>query len=868
VLLGRLDHFELLRLLGRGAMGDVYLAHDTHLDCDVALKVLHEDLASDAAHRERLLGEARTLAKIDHSNIVGIIACGETAPEPPGFLWPDQPGPHPARVVYLAMRYVEGTDLSEAIAARRPRLDRAIDWAKQIARGLEAAHARAVVHRDLKPGNIRVTPEGELKIVDFGLASSRRKVVESLAPTLSLTREIIVGTVGYSAPEQAEEADHTDPRCDLFSLGAILYEMVTGRRPFEGNSVLEVLNAIATREPPPMSRYARGVPDELERIVGKLLQKDPKQRYQSAHEVLTDLERMPDARARRELPRQLGPVAIGVALVAVSIGAYEIVHWGCIASTPETVAVVDFENITGDPAMERLAKGLGLDLVTSLVQGCRVTVVTSTLRDAEGRPDRDPGRIRREYGARSVVLGSLHAESLPASGTALSLHVSVVRTSNKTTRWAGEWDESWNHVAALRRQMTEAVLKVFPPVPGVEASPIDAAPARPGMAEEAYLRGRALLAESDPVLRDSSISEFNSALDLDPGFGRAFAGRARAKLAAYLRDRDTTRLAPAEEDARRAAHTASSEIEGRIALARILRERGRTPESIDELRAVLRLNDRAAEAYTQLAVDYGKLGDMDRAREYFRQARELQPASPQAWRAYGRFLLLTAADFAGAEEAFRQEIKLLPDANRGYEGLALVYTRQCRYPEAIATYARLPKPGERSLDLAGNRGTAYFFNGNYDLALKDFLDAVSGSPEDGNWRINLGDCYAHIGRRDDALREYRLAQRYFERDMAADPEDRTGLSHHAKSLAKSGDLARAREEAARCAATNPWRDAEVAHDLAMTFAICGERERALAALDTLVNGRGFSPCLLRAEDEFVSLRGDRRFRSLVGGAKP
>ena len=187
--LGRLDHFEVLSYLGGGGMSSVYLAHDDHLDCNVALKVLREDHATDPVHRERLLAEARALARLDHENIVGVLDCGEAAPEPAGFLWPGRSGPHPARVVYLAMRYVEGQDLSAAMRERRPTVERAIDWAIQLARGLEAAHGHGVVHRDLKPANVRVTPAGVLKIVDFGLASSRPHLLDSMSPTQSPTRD-------------------------------------------------------------------------------------------------------------------------------------------------------------------------------------------------------------------------------------------------------------------------------------------------------------------------------------------------------------------------------------------------------------------------------------------------------------------------------------------------------------------------------------------------------------------------------------------------------------------------------------------------------------------------------------------------------
>jgi tetratricopeptide (TPR) repeat protein len=183
-------------------------------------------------------------------------------------------------------------------------------------------------------------------------------------------------------------------------------------------------------------------------------------------------------------------------------------------------------------------------------------------------------------------------------------------------------------------------------------------------------------------------------------------------------------------------------------------------------------------------------------------------------------------------------------------------------------YAKRPKPEEKSTDLAGNRGTAYFFNRQYDLALKDYLDAVSTAPEDGNWRVNLGDVYAHLGQRDDALVHYRKAQEYFRRDVAADPEDVVARSRYARALAKSGDDARAREEIRRCLAMNPWRNAEALHDLAMALALCDQRGQALGVLDSLLSASGYPKCVIAAEDEFAGLHGDPRFQRLVGGTKP
>ncbi len=870
--LGRLDHFEVLRLLGRGGMSDVYLARDTHLDCDVALKVLRTDRMQEAAQRAWLLREAHALAKLDHPNVVGVLDCGEAAPDPPRFLWPDRDGPFPERVLYVAMRYVEGHDLAEEIGAQPLPLRIVVPYAAQIARGLEAAHAQGITHRDLKPGNIRVTPEGVLKIVDFGLASTRR-AVRADDPTESAHSTNLLGTLHYMSPEQAGEGGTVDARSDLFSLGVIVYEMVTGQRPFRGDTVAGVLRAITTAAPPPLARFARDVPEELERIVGKLLHKEPSRRYQSAHDAATDLDALaarlgaPAGRgaawpaARRTWSRvRLALLVLGAAVLLVAAPP---VLRRLVPST-DAVAIPDFENLTGDVSLDRLAVGLGMDLVTSLATGSRTNVVRPTLRDGAGRPVRDPASLGRAYGVTLVLLGSLRDPDGPTGPASLAVHLEAVSCRGNRVEWVEECDAVPADVAGLRARLSRGVIAHFA-VPFASEAGAGADPQpRTRAATEAYLAGLGWLADPDtPSARDSAVAAFDRALAADSTYGRALAGRARAERWLYLRDHDSTWIALAERDARRAAASAPSEIEGRLALAKVLQERGRAAEAVEQLRLVLTRNDRLADAHAALGAALRQSGDLAAARRSFLRAVELQPDSPSLWRSWGTFLLLGAADLPAAERAFLKAIELAPGENRGYELLAATYTMECRYDEALATYARVPKPEAFNIDARSNRATAFYFARRWTEALAEFREVVAAMPDDGTWRINLGDCYQHVGRRDEAVAQYDSACRLFERDLLVNPGSAALQARLAASLAKAGDLARSRALTREAFARLP-ADAEVLHDLAKALVLCGERERALAAIDTLVLARGFAPCLLRAEDEFGVLADEPRFRARVG----
>ncbi len=873
--LGRIDQFSVIRLLGRGGVGDVYLARDLRLDCDVALKVLREDRAGEPTQRARLLAEARSLAKVDHPNVVGILGCGEARPDPPDFLWPGSDGLHPASVVYLAMRHVEGTDLRVRIHEDPIPLRQAIEWARQILSGLEAAHVHGVVHRDLKPGNIRITRTGELKLLDFGLASTHHSSSASSGSTQSADHDYILGTVGYTSPEQCNEAGHSDPRCDLFSTGVILYEMVTRRRPFQGSTFIEVLSAIAKEDAPPLRRFADGVPPELERITVKLLQKDPGHRYQSAHEALTDLEalqvsmstttRLPLEVLRERAERLLPTRALRVrALVMATTLVLLAIVWPRPRGT-QTVVVTAIENLTGSPQMDLVAVGLTQDLLSTLAQGCRVNIVESRLLDAKRVPNRDPRELGREYGASSVLLSTFHLKQGDDGASSLSLHIREVRVSDQVTRWAREWEVGPQGVAELRRHLLQTALAHWPQAQGVAAGTRGALAVRPPAADEGYLRGLGYLASGDPVVRDSSLAEFDQALLLDPAFARAYAGRARGQLAGFLFDRDTTRLALAEADARRATELAPGESEGHLALAQIVQHRGRTLEAVAELRGVVARNEHNAETYKLLGEAYAKLGDMKNARRSYRSALELQPSGPRVWRSYGNFLLAKAADLAGAEHAFRREIELSPQDNKGYEDLAAALIQQCRYAEAVASYADRPDPRATSMALHSNRGVALFFSGDHAGALRDFLEAVKAQPENGRQRLNLGDAYLQLGRREEALREYHDARSLLGRELVAQPDDVHLRAQFAMSIAKTGDFGRALAEIERCEASHSERHADALHSLAKALALCGERDRALRALKILTRA-GYSKCLLRAETEFVTLRDDSKFRALMAGS--
>ena len=304
----RLGHYEIVSAIGAGGMGQVFRARDTRLNRDVAIKVLHAGTGTPGDGSRRLLWEARAAAKLDHPNICAIHEVGES-----------EAG------AFIPMSLVDGETLEASLRRRALPPDAAVLVGVEIADALATAHERGIVHRDIKPANIMVTPRGQAKVMDFGLATPLPGHLET-ANTETATAAFdsaVVGSLPYMSPEQLRGGP-IDGRSDVFSLGVVLYEAVSGRRPFDGGSTTATILGDSHDDPPPLGEHVSGVPDELTRIVTKALAKNPDARYQSARDLAVDLQqmaRLPDVRVVAPRRAQRRPPWLGIAAVALILGA-------------------------------------------------------------------------------------------------------------------------------------------------------------------------------------------------------------------------------------------------------------------------------------------------------------------------------------------------------------------------------------------------------------------------------------------------------------------------------------------------------------------------------------------------------------------
>jgi serine/threonine-protein kinase len=445
-MMGRtLSHYKVLEKIGEGGMGEVYLAHDERLDRDVAIKVLPSGILADETARKRFHKEALALSKLNHPNIATV------------HDFDTQEG-----VDFFVMELVEGATLAEKLkTGARPEKE-VISLGTQIADALEDAHEHGIVHRDLKPGNIAVTPKGRVKVLDFGLARMLRPVSDE-ATTEALTQErAVAGTLPYMSPEElrGEKSDH---RSDLFSFGVVLYEMATGRRPFEHTISTALADAIIHKAPDPPSAHNRKISPGLESIIIKALDKDPDHRYQSAREMRVDLERLSapisgivqkrkPIRAVRWLWAATGAVAVIAAVLLLNIGGLRDKLAGEPGPRIDSVAVLPLENLSGDPEQEFFADAMTEAVISNLgkIEALRVISRQSIMRYKN--TDTPLPEIARELDVVALVEGSVQR-----SGDRVLVTTQLVQADPEKHLWSESYERDLRDILSLQNEVARQI---------------------------------------------------------------------------------------------------------------------------------------------------------------------------------------------------------------------------------------------------------------------------------------------------------------------------------------------------------------------------------------------------------------------------
>ncbi|HEY6118514.1 MAG TPA: protein kinase [Pyrinomonadaceae bacterium] len=828
-LLGR---YEIRSLLGKGGMGEVYLAQDTQLRRSVAIKLLPAELIRHPERLRRFKNEAYAASSLNHPNILTVHEIGTDGD-----------------LQYIATEFVEGESLRQHITENRMELREVLDVGIQTASALAAAHQAGIVHRDIKPENIILRRDGYVKILDFGLA----KLIEQQAPTtgtevpttplINTDPGVVMGTAYYMSPEQARGLA-VDARTDIWSIGVLLYEMVTGRRPFEGQTTSDVIAAVLKTEPPVLTSSTFNIPTELDRIVSKTLKKDREERYQAAKELALDLkslkqrlefeaerERTDPLRSKNDgskptnglndsanittqLPTEqtgagreaqtkssaeyiageikrhkgaavLTSVVLVAALFAVSYFAYaRYSQSGKVAIT--SLAVLPFVNASNNPDAEYLCDGISESLINNLSQLPGVKVIARSSSFKYKGKEIDTQEVARALGVEALVMGRIVQR-----GDTLAISIELVNARENTHLWGEEYDRKLSDLLSVQQDISREVSeKLRLRLTGEDQKRLAKRDTENADAYELYLKGRHFLNKPTEADIRKSIDYFQQAIDRDPNYASAYVGIAQAYgllggVLGFVSPRYTA-------------------TQGKAAVMKALA----IDETLDDAHATL--------AQFKLYYDW----DWSAAEKEYKRTLELNPNNPTAHGGYGTYLeALGRFDEAAAERERSRQLDPVSAFTTADVGYPLYYAR--KYDEALEHF-------RKGIELDSNLSWAHLWIGQvyvqqarYDEAFNEINRAISLS--EGNVRgiATLGHAYAVSGKRSEALKV--LAQ----------------LQEQAKQKYVS------------------------AYFIALIYSGLNEKDQAFAWLEKAYEERHPYLILIKSEPVFDNLRSDPRFQALL-----
>jgi tetratricopeptide (TPR) repeat protein/TolB-like protein len=843
-----LGHYRIVEKIGAGGMGVVFRARDERLDRDVALKILPKQVLLTEAARRQFRREALSLARITDSHVAMAFDFGQDN-----------------GITYLVTEYVPGLTLDAKLAGRPLPEVEVLQLGKQLASGLEAAHKEGVIHRDLKPSNLKITPDGRLKILDFGLAYMLRTETE-MSETAPLTESYSdAGTLPYMGPEQVK--GHTpDERADLWSAGIVLYEMSTGKTPF-GNSTGAHLIAAILEQAPVLPRVANSkISEGLERVILRALQKDPKERYQSAGDLRIDLANLatgttPVYPRQVSLPNSWLWLAIAIlTAVVIGLGALWLRHRSEVQMLDaRMMAVLPFESVAGDAPTNALGRGLTETVTARLVQaadGGKLQLVST--RDLIEHGVKTSEQAQREFGTDLVLEGSLQQD-----GARIRINWSLVNPRTHTQIAANTITGDTNNIFGLQDTIFDDVLAKLPPaaIPGPQKE-LEERPDTKPAAYDFYLRGRGYLEDyksQDNI--DNAIADFQSAIAADQNYAPAYAAMGLAYNTGFVwKNRDKDWVDKAKTACNRALALMPQLAEGHTCLGNVFLSTGRYEDAVRELEHSLDLDHNSDETLSSLAAAYQKLGKAAAAEDAYRKAVSLRP---NYWRVYNTFgaFYLDQARYSDAAEMFNKTIQLAPLNYRGYSNLGATDLMVGQYQEAVDAFKRsiaLRPTGQ----VYGNLGAAYFYMRHYQDSAESLQQALKIDPKDWlNWG-NLGDTLFQISeRRAEAKSAYQKAIELAKLRLEVNPQDATILAFIADYYAMLDQEREAREQMARALQTAP-EDADVLFRGAILYNHFGDSRKTLDFLTKSV-AAGYSRTLIRDTPDFDHLKDDQRFRALL-----